>query len=242
MIPHLAHLPGRRGSPRPGRGPAQRGLGLLPGLRGVDGGHVTLGALEPQFWQNFCRLVGRPTSCRSSRRGTWSGSGWRPSSGPCSAPGLVTNGSGSSSPRTCAPGRWRASRKSSPTPSSGPAGSLPRCSIPGWAPASGGLPGPAVGVPGRMDGRPPDLGEHTDAILAEAGLRRGAAGRSGGTACLSGRPDEGPQGAARLVERLLAGDRRALARLVTWREPGTRLCQPSCRDIHARGGRAYTLG
>ena len=24
-----------------------------------DGGHVTLGALEPQFWRNFCRLVGR---------------------------------------------------------------------------------------------------------------------------------------------------------------------------------------
>jgi crotonobetainyl-CoA:carnitine CoA-transferase CaiB-like acyl-CoA transferase len=25
----------------------------------ADGGHVTLGALEPQFWRNFCRLVGR---------------------------------------------------------------------------------------------------------------------------------------------------------------------------------------
>jgi crotonobetainyl-CoA:carnitine CoA-transferase CaiB-like acyl-CoA transferase len=25
----------------------------------ADGGHVTLGALEPQFWANFCRLVGR---------------------------------------------------------------------------------------------------------------------------------------------------------------------------------------
>jgi crotonobetainyl-CoA:carnitine CoA-transferase CaiB-like acyl-CoA transferase len=24
-----------------------------------DGGHVTLGALEPQFWANFCRLTGR---------------------------------------------------------------------------------------------------------------------------------------------------------------------------------------
>ena len=25
----------------------------------ADGGHVTLGALEPQFWRNFCRLAGR---------------------------------------------------------------------------------------------------------------------------------------------------------------------------------------
>ena len=26
----------------------------------ADGGHVTVGALEPKFWANFCRLVGRP--------------------------------------------------------------------------------------------------------------------------------------------------------------------------------------
>ena len=43
-----------------------RGEGRLNGgwvcyqvYEAADGGHVTLGALEPRFWANFCRLVGR---------------------------------------------------------------------------------------------------------------------------------------------------------------------------------------
>jgi crotonobetainyl-CoA:carnitine CoA-transferase CaiB-like acyl-CoA transferase len=59
LIPHLA------GFFATGRVPARAEERLNGGwpcygvYETADGGHVTLGALEPQFWANFCRLIGR---------------------------------------------------------------------------------------------------------------------------------------------------------------------------------------
>jgi crotonobetainyl-CoA:carnitine CoA-transferase CaiB-like acyl-CoA transferase len=59
LIPHLAayfatgRVPERAGERLNGGWPC---YGVY---EASDGGHVTLGALEPQFWANFCRLSGR---------------------------------------------------------------------------------------------------------------------------------------------------------------------------------------
>jgi crotonobetainyl-CoA:carnitine CoA-transferase CaiB-like acyl-CoA transferase len=59
LIPHLAAFFAT------GRVPARAEERLNGGwpcygvYEAADGGYVTLGALEPQFWANFCRLVGR---------------------------------------------------------------------------------------------------------------------------------------------------------------------------------------
>jgi alpha-methylacyl-CoA racemase len=45
--------------PAPGAAPLQGALPCYNIYETSDGKYVTLGALEPQFWANFCRLVGR---------------------------------------------------------------------------------------------------------------------------------------------------------------------------------------
>jgi crotonobetainyl-CoA:carnitine CoA-transferase CaiB-like acyl-CoA transferase len=59
MIPHLAAFFATGRVPEPGRERLNGGWPCYGVYETADGGHVTLGALEPQFWANFCRLAGR---------------------------------------------------------------------------------------------------------------------------------------------------------------------------------------
>jgi crotonobetainyl-CoA:carnitine CoA-transferase CaiB-like acyl-CoA transferase len=59
MVPHLAALFATGRVPARGEERLNGGWPCYGVYETADGGHVTLGALEPQFWQNFCRLVGR---------------------------------------------------------------------------------------------------------------------------------------------------------------------------------------
>jgi crotonobetainyl-CoA:carnitine CoA-transferase CaiB-like acyl-CoA transferase len=59
MIPHLAAFFATGHVPERARERLNGGWPCYGVYETADGGHVTLGALEPQFWANFCRLVGR---------------------------------------------------------------------------------------------------------------------------------------------------------------------------------------
>ena len=59
LIPHLAAYFATGRVPELGRERLNGGWPCYGVYETADGGHVTLGALEPQFWANFCRLVGR---------------------------------------------------------------------------------------------------------------------------------------------------------------------------------------
>src|SRR5262245_14718202 len=59
LIPHLAAFFATGRVPERGESRLNGGWPCYGVYETVDGGHVTLGALEPQFWANFCRLVGR---------------------------------------------------------------------------------------------------------------------------------------------------------------------------------------
>ena len=59
MIPHLAAFFATGHVPERGRERLNGGWPCYGVYETADGGHVTLGALEPQFWANFCRLAGR---------------------------------------------------------------------------------------------------------------------------------------------------------------------------------------
>jgi crotonobetainyl-CoA:carnitine CoA-transferase CaiB-like acyl-CoA transferase len=59
LIPHLAAFFATGRVPERGRERLNGGWPCYGVYATADGGHVTLGALEPQFWANFCRLVGR---------------------------------------------------------------------------------------------------------------------------------------------------------------------------------------
>ena len=59
MIPHLAAFFATGRVPELGAERLNGGWPCYGVYETADGGHVTLGALEPQFWANFCRLVGR---------------------------------------------------------------------------------------------------------------------------------------------------------------------------------------
>jgi crotonobetainyl-CoA:carnitine CoA-transferase CaiB-like acyl-CoA transferase len=59
LIPHLAAFFATGQVPERGRERLNGGWPCYGVYETADGGHVTLGALEPQFWANFCRLVGR---------------------------------------------------------------------------------------------------------------------------------------------------------------------------------------
>lgn len=59
LIPHLAAFFATGRVPERGRERLNGGWPSYGVYETSDGGHVTLGALEPQFWANFCRLVGR---------------------------------------------------------------------------------------------------------------------------------------------------------------------------------------
>jgi crotonobetainyl-CoA:carnitine CoA-transferase CaiB-like acyl-CoA transferase len=59
MIPHLAAFFATGRVPERARERLNGGWPCYGVYETADGGHVTLGALEPQFWANFCRLVGR---------------------------------------------------------------------------------------------------------------------------------------------------------------------------------------
>jgi crotonobetainyl-CoA:carnitine CoA-transferase CaiB-like acyl-CoA transferase len=50
----------RGGDPRPGETPLTGEYPWYDVYEAADGGHVTLGALEPQFWTAFCEAVDRP--------------------------------------------------------------------------------------------------------------------------------------------------------------------------------------
>jgi crotonobetainyl-CoA:carnitine CoA-transferase CaiB-like acyl-CoA transferase len=59
MIPHLAAFFATGRVPERARERLNGGWPCYGVYETADGGHVTLGALEPQFWANFCRLVAR---------------------------------------------------------------------------------------------------------------------------------------------------------------------------------------
>ncbi len=59
LIPHLAAYFATGHVPERGRERLNGGWPSYGVYETSDGGHVTLGALEPQFWANFCRLAGR---------------------------------------------------------------------------------------------------------------------------------------------------------------------------------------
>ena len=59
LIPHLAAYFATGRVPERGRERLNGGWPCYGVYEAADGGHVTLGALEPQFWANFCRLAGR---------------------------------------------------------------------------------------------------------------------------------------------------------------------------------------
>ena len=59
MIPHLAAFFATGRVPERGRERLNGGWPSYGVYETADGGHLTLGALEPQFWANFCRLMGR---------------------------------------------------------------------------------------------------------------------------------------------------------------------------------------
>jgi crotonobetainyl-CoA:carnitine CoA-transferase CaiB-like acyl-CoA transferase len=59
LIPHLAALFATGRVPARGEERLNGGWPCYGIYEAADGGHVTLGALEPQFWANFCRLTGR---------------------------------------------------------------------------------------------------------------------------------------------------------------------------------------
>jgi crotonobetainyl-CoA:carnitine CoA-transferase CaiB-like acyl-CoA transferase len=59
MIPHLAAYFATGRVPERGEERLNGGWPCYGVYATADGGHVTLGALEPQFWANFCRPAGR---------------------------------------------------------------------------------------------------------------------------------------------------------------------------------------
>jgi crotonobetainyl-CoA:carnitine CoA-transferase CaiB-like acyl-CoA transferase len=59
LIPHLAAFFATGRVPERARERLNGGWPCYGVYETADGGHVTLGALEPQFWTNFCRLTGR---------------------------------------------------------------------------------------------------------------------------------------------------------------------------------------
>jgi crotonobetainyl-CoA:carnitine CoA-transferase CaiB-like acyl-CoA transferase len=59
LIPHLAAYFATGRVPELGQERLNGGWPCYGVYETADGGHVTLGALESQFWANFCRLVGR---------------------------------------------------------------------------------------------------------------------------------------------------------------------------------------
>jgi crotonobetainyl-CoA:carnitine CoA-transferase CaiB-like acyl-CoA transferase len=59
LTPHLAAYFATGRVPERGRERLNGGWPCYGVYETADGGHVTLGALEPQFWANFCRLTGR---------------------------------------------------------------------------------------------------------------------------------------------------------------------------------------
>jgi crotonobetainyl-CoA:carnitine CoA-transferase CaiB-like acyl-CoA transferase len=136
----------------------------------ADGGYVTLGALEPKFWANFCRLVGREdliplqyavgearTRVEADVRAIFR---TRPrdewvrllhTEDVCAGPVLGVD-EVVRDPQLTARGLFQAVRH--PT-----LGAVPQIAFPVKLSAT----------PGRMDSAPPELGADTEAILTELG-------------------------------------------------------------------------
>ena len=248
MIPHLAAFFATGRVPERGRERLNGGWPCYGVYETADGGHVTLGALEPQFWANFCRLVGREDlaaaparrgrrardhveetlRARCSGRGP-AASGSRSCTRPTSARGRCCRSTRSSGTRSSSSGD--SSRRSSTRSSARSARSPSRCRCPA-TPAR--VVDAAAGARRAHRRGPP-----------RPRIRRGRRSRaSGGTAWSRDVAQRGPRtgGSTPSAERMLGGDRRALARLITRvenREPGV---PELMRRIHARTGRAYTVG
>ena len=151
-------------------------------------GWVTLGALEPKFWQAWCRGVGRedlieqqferPGSRRARARSRRSSRAARATSGRRSPPSTTaawsrcSTSTRRSTPSSCARARWSSS-------STSPGAERPVRLL--------GVPVKLSRTPGDPDRGPgPGLGEHTDEVLRDAGYDddadRGAEGESGAVA------------------------------------------------------------
>lgn len=60
MGPEVAALARPGFDPRRGRGSYAGGWACYNQYRCACGGYITLGALEPRFWENFCDIIGQP--------------------------------------------------------------------------------------------------------------------------------------------------------------------------------------
>jgi crotonobetainyl-CoA:carnitine CoA-transferase CaiB-like acyl-CoA transferase len=159
------------GGPHPRRGdmPLSGALPSYGVYRTGDGRHLALGALEPRFFQRFCSAVGRPDLAArqfsqdpAPLRGELQAlfaqrtlAEWMALLGPadcCAAP-VLDFAAAFSSENTAARGMVRDVAH--------PAGGTFRALA---------TPLPAGGTPPCREDPPPRLGEHTDAVLREAGF------------------------------------------------------------------------
>ena len=187
MTMHLAA--GLAGQPlRRGEAPLNGGYPCYHVYRTRDGRYMSLGALEPHFWERFCAAVGREDLKTDGLPWASAGQGSSPRWRGSSASGPRPSGPPSSRSTTAAASPSTRARTWSPTTSSGPGGCSSRIDDPVGGPV------PQVATPVRFVGgegaprRPaPGLGADTDAVLEAAGFSEDERARLASDGAVGGR-------------------------------------------------------